>query len=121
MARQACRTFIVNHMSVLFDNGKWNMPRADQLFFRARLISTSEAKAWKQAFESLLGETIGQTDKENLDGGTSYAVPLVLVSTDALFEVDEESVNSASSNIQEKYSKDAAASQLFCWPLASAS
>ncbi|MEZ6138400.1 MAG: protein kinase [Pirellulaceae bacterium] len=108
MARHACRTYIVNHLGVLFDNGKWNTPRADQLFFRARLISTSEAKAWKQAFESLLGEAIGQTDKANLNGGPSYAVPLVVISTDALFEIDEESVNSGFSDTQEKHSKDAA-------------
>ncbi|MEZ6132813.1 MAG: hypothetical protein R3C59_29445 [Planctomycetaceae bacterium] len=58
---------------------QWKMEHAAgrSTVLSARLISTSEAKAWKQAFEVLLGEAIGQTDKANLNGGPSYAVPLV--------------------------------------------
>ena len=94
MARQACRTYIVNRMSVLFDDGQWNKSRADKLFFRARLISTAEAEAWKQTFESVLSERTGQTDKAMLGGGPSYAMPLALICNDTLYEIDEDSVDS---------------------------
>jgi hypothetical protein len=72
-ARQACRTDFVTHMSVAFDGLKWNAKSAD-------------AKAWKKAFEALLKKKIGQTDTEVLDGGPAWAVPLVLIPVDALYE-----------------------------------
>ena len=37
-----------------FDGLKWNAKVADILFQRARTISPSEAKIWKEAFEKLL-------------------------------------------------------------------
>ena len=91
MALQACRTYIVNRMSILFKDGKWNAARANKLLRRARSIPTSDTQVWEQAIESLFGETIGQNDKEILNGGPSYAVPLVLISVDALF-VDDTNV-----------------------------
>ena len=103
MARQACRTYIVNRMTNLFDHGKWNKPRADELFFRTRLISRSEAEAWRQVLEPLLGEALGQSDKEVAGGGPSYGVPLAVICNDALYEIDEDSVDSGFSDIQEQY------------------
>jgi hypothetical protein len=86
LAKQACRTYFVTHMSVAFDDLKWNAKAADKLFKRARTMPASEAKVWKEAFEALLKKEIGQTDTEVLDGGPAYAVPLVLIPVDALHE-----------------------------------
>ncbi|MEZ6040042.1 MAG: protein kinase [Planctomycetaceae bacterium] len=86
MARQACRTHIVNRMSILFEHGEWNAQRANRLFRQLQSLTTSEVTAWKKAFELVLRETIGQNDKQVFDGGPSYAVPLVLISVDALFD-----------------------------------
>src|SRR5262249_45123958 len=55
-------------------------------FRRAQTMPASEAKAWKQAFEAVLKQAIGQTDTEVLDGGPAYAVPLVLIPVEALHE-----------------------------------
>jgi hypothetical protein len=85
-ARQVCRTDFVSHMSVAFDGLKWNAKRADNLFQRAQTLPASEAKVWKEAFETLLKKEIGQTDTSICDGGPTWAVPLVLIPVDALYE-----------------------------------
>jgi hypothetical protein len=77
-ARQVCRTDFVIHLSVAFDDLKWNAKTADNLF--------PEAKVWKEAFEALLKKEIGQTDTRNYAGGLAYAVPLVLIPVEALHE-----------------------------------
>lgn len=84
--RQVCRTDFVIHLSVAFDDLKWNATTADDLFKRAQTMPATEAKVWKKAFESLLKKDIGQTDTEILDGGPAWAVPLVLIPVDALHE-----------------------------------
>ena len=73
-------------MSVAFDGLKWNVKRADILFKRAQTLPASEAKVWKEAFESLLKKEIGQTDTSIYDGGPTWDVPLVLIPVDALYE-----------------------------------
>lgn len=85
-ARQVCRTDFVIHLSVAFDDLKWNAKTADKLFVRAKTMPASEAKNWKEAFESLLKKKIGQTDTEILDGGPMWAIPLVLIPVDAVHE-----------------------------------
>jgi hypothetical protein len=85
-ARQVCRTDFVIHLSVAFDDLQWNAKAADDLFARARTMPASEAKVWKEAFESLLKKKIGQTDTEVNDGGPAWAVPLVLIPVDALHQ-----------------------------------
>jgi hypothetical protein len=92
LVNQACRTEFTIRMSVAFDDLKWNAGAADNLFRRARTIPASEGKAWKKAFEELLKKEIGQTDKEVLDGGPSYDVPLVLIPVGALHEGQKYSV-----------------------------
>jgi len=77
-ARQVCRTDFVIHLSVAFDDLKWNATTANDLFKRAQTMPASDAEAWKEAFEALLKKEIGQTDTEVLDGGPAWAVPLVL-------------------------------------------
>jgi hypothetical protein len=84
--RQVCRTDFVIHLSVAFDDLKWNAKTADDLFKRAQTMPASEAKVWKEAFEALLRKEIGQTDTTNLAGGPAWAVPLVLIPVDALHE-----------------------------------
>src|SRR5262249_48036818 len=84
--REACRTEFVNKASVAFDDLKWNAKTADNLFKRAQTMPSSEAKAWKKAFEALLKKKIGQTATEAFDGGPAYAVPLVLIPIEALHE-----------------------------------
>jgi hypothetical protein len=85
-ARQVCRTDFVIHLSVAFDDLKWNAKAADDLFQRAQTMPASEAKVWKEAFEALLKKEIGQTDTTVLAGGPAWAVPLVLIPVDALHE-----------------------------------
>jgi hypothetical protein len=85
-ARQVCRTDFVIHLSVAFDDLKWNARAADGLFERARTMPPSEAKVWKEAFEALLKKEIGQTDTTVHAGGPAWAVPLVLIPVDALHE-----------------------------------
>jgi hypothetical protein len=85
-ARQVCRTDFVIHLSVAFDDLKWNAKTADNLFKRAQTMPASEAKVWKEAFEALLKKEIGQTDTTNYAGGPAWAVPLVLIPVDALHE-----------------------------------
>jgi hypothetical protein len=91
-ARQACRTDFVIHVSVAFDDLKWNAKTADDLFKRAQTMPATEAKVWKEAFESLLKKKIGQTDAKVYDGGPAWAVPLVLIPVDALHEGQKYSV-----------------------------
>jgi hypothetical protein len=86
LPRQVCRTDFVIHLSVAFDDLKWNAKRADNLYQRAQTMPATEAKVWKEAFESLLKKKIGQTDAEVSDGGPEWAVPLVLIPVDALHE-----------------------------------
>jgi hypothetical protein len=86
IARQVCRTDFVIHLSVAFDDLKWNAKTADDLFKRAQTMPTSEAKVWKEAFAALLKKEIGQTDTTVLAGGPAWAVPLVLIPVDALHE-----------------------------------
>lgn len=85
-ARQVCRTDFVIHLSVAFDDLKWNAKTADDLFKRAQTMPASEANIWKEAFEALMKKEIGQTDTEVLDGGPAWAVPLVLIPVDAFHE-----------------------------------
>ena len=85
-ARQVCRTDFVIHLSVAFDDLKWNAKTADNLFKRAQTMPASEAKVWKEAFEVLLKKKIGQTDETNYAGGPAWAVPLVLIPVEALHE-----------------------------------
>jgi hypothetical protein len=85
-ARQVCRTDFVIHLSVAFDDLKWNAKAAGDLFDRARAMPASEAKAWKEAFEGLLKKEIGQTDTGTSAGGPAWAVPLVLLPVDALHD-----------------------------------
>jgi RNA polymerase sigma factor (sigma-70 family) len=85
-ARQTCRTDFVIHLSVAFDDLKWNAKAADNLLQRAQTMSPAEAKAWKEAFEALLRKKIGQTDTTIDAGGPAWAVPLVLIPVDALHE-----------------------------------
>jgi hypothetical protein len=85
-ARQVCRTDFVIHLSVAFDDLKWNAKTADPLFKRAQTMPASEVKIWKEAFEALLKKEIGQTDTTNFAGGPAWAVPLVLIPVDALHE-----------------------------------
>jgi len=86
LAKQACRTYFVTHMSVAFDDLKWNAKTADNFFQRAQTMPATEAKVWKEAFEALLKKEIGQTDTTNYAGGPAYGVPLVLIPIDALHE-----------------------------------
>jgi RNA polymerase sigma factor (sigma-70 family) len=86
LAKQGCCTHFVTRLSLAFDDLKWNAEAADKLLKRAQTMPPAEAKAWKAEFEALLKKEIGQTDKEVLDGGPSYAVPLVLIPVDALHE-----------------------------------
>jgi hypothetical protein len=85
-ARQVCRTDFVIHLSVAFDDLKWNAKTADDLFKRAQTMPASEAKVWKEAFEALLQKEIGQTDTTVHAGGPAWAVPLVLIPVNALHE-----------------------------------
>jgi len=90
--RQACRTDFVIHLSVAFDDLRWNAKSADDLFKRAQTMPTSEVKVWKEAFEVLLKKEIGQTDETNYAGGPAWSVPLVLIPVDALHEGQKYSV-----------------------------
>lgn len=91
-AKQTCRTDFVIHMSVAFDDLKWNARTADELFHRAESLPASEARTWKEAFELLLNQQIGQTDTSNYDGGPAWAVPLVLIPVDSLYEGQKYSI-----------------------------
>src|SRR5580698_1182975 len=64
--RQVCRTDFAIHLSVAFDDLKWDAKSAESLFQRARSMSASEAKDWKEAFEVLLNKKMWQTETENL-------------------------------------------------------
>ncbi len=86
LAIQGCRYYFVSRMSVAFDDHKWNAKAADMLFRRARTMPASEAKLWKEVFEAVLKKEIGQTTAEVFDGGPAYAVPLVLIPMDVLYE-----------------------------------
>jgi|SRR5579883_525005 len=86
LAKQGCRTYFVSRMSVAFEGLGWNPKAADRLFRRARTLSATEAKVWKEAFESLLKKEIGQTATTNSAGGPAYAVPLVLIPVEALHD-----------------------------------
>jgi RNA polymerase sigma factor (sigma-70 family) len=95
--RQTCRTDFAIHMSIAFDDLSWNAKAADKLFKRACTMPTKEATAWKEAFESLLKERIGFEEAgagefSNLAGGPPWAVPLVLISVDALHDGQKYSV-----------------------------
>jgi len=85
-ARQTLRTDFVIHVTVAFDDLKWNAKTAGDLFKRAQTMPASEAKVWKEAFEALLKKKIGQTDTTNYAGVPAWAVPLVLIPVDALHE-----------------------------------
>jgi len=95
LEKQLWRTEFVSRMSVAFDHLKWNAKAADILFKRAQTMPATEAKVWKEAFESLLKKKIGQTDAEVYDGGPAWAVPLVLIPVDALHEGQKYSVERA--------------------------
>lgn len=86
LAPQACRTDFVMRMTAAFDDLSWNAAAGDKLFKRAQTLPTSEARAWKDAFEALLKKKIGQTATTNHAGGPAYAVPLVLIPIDALYD-----------------------------------
>lgn len=77
LEEQGCRTYFVSSVSLAFvDDSHWNARVADTLLQRARSIPASEAAAWKQTFEALLGKEIDRP----------YAVPLVLIPLEALHE-----------------------------------
>ena len=78
-------SFVI-HLSVAFDDLKWNAKTADNLFKRAQTLPASEARVWKEAFEALLKKEILQMDTTNYAGGPAWAVPLVLIPVDALHE-----------------------------------
>jgi hypothetical protein len=84
--KQVCRTDFAIHMSVAFDDLKWDAKAADKLYKRAQTMPPAEAQVWKKAFEAVLKKMIGQTDTTVLDGGPAWAVPLVLIPVDALHE-----------------------------------
>jgi hypothetical protein len=84
--RQVCRTDFAIHLSVAFDDLKWDAKAAAGFFERARSLPVSETRAWKEAFESLLKKRIGQTDTEIEDGGPEWAVPLVLIPVGAFHD-----------------------------------
>ena len=84
--RQVCRTDFAQRMSLAFNGVKWNADRADELFQRAQSLPASEAKVWKATFEAVLKKHIGQTDMTIDDGGPDWAVPLVLIPVDALYD-----------------------------------
>jgi hypothetical protein len=95
--RQACRTDLAVRMSVAFDDLRWNAEVAGKLYERARTMPAAEARAWKEAFESLLKKEIGikqsgQDEYTYLAGGPPWAVPLVLIPVDALHEGQKYSV-----------------------------
>jgi hypothetical protein len=92
LAKQACRTYFVTHMSVAFNDLKWNATVATKLFRRAQSMPASEAKAWKEALAALLKKEIGQDANTNQPGGPAYAVPLVLIPVDAVHEAERYSV-----------------------------
>jgi hypothetical protein len=73
-------------MSLAFDGVKWNAERAGDLFERAKTLPASETKVWKEAFEAVLKKKIGQTDTTILDGGPDWAVPMVLIPLNALYD-----------------------------------
>jgi uncharacterized protein (TIGR03067 family) len=85
-SKQVCRTDFVTHMSVAFDDLRWNAEKADNLFKRAQALPPSEVKAWKEAFEALLKKEIGQTDTAVFNGGPAWDVPLVLFPVDAFHQ-----------------------------------
>jgi hypothetical protein len=89
--RQTCRTDFVIHLSVAFDDLKWNARAADNLYQRACTMPAAEAKVWKEAFVSLLKKEIGVKKIAperftHLAGGPEWAVPLVLIPVDAFHE-----------------------------------
>jgi hypothetical protein len=86
LAKQACRTYFVTNMSVAFDDLQWNASAAAKLLNRAQTMPPSDAKAWKQAFETLLNQEIGQNATFNFDGEPAYAVPLVLIPVNVLHD-----------------------------------
>lgn len=95
--RQVCRTDFVVRLSKAFDGLKWSAKAAEDLYKRARTMRPADAKAWKEAFETLLTKKIGveETAKDeftNLAGGPPWAVPLVLIPVDALHEGNKYSV-----------------------------
>ncbi|TWT41297.1 Serine/threonine-protein kinase PrkC [Thalassoglobus neptunius] len=102
-ARQACRTYIVNRMSVLFDDGDWHTEMASRLFKHLQSLTPSEVNAWKKAFESLFDETIGQNDKEGFNGGPSYALPLVLISVESLINDETNELSSGTTDLSLAY------------------
>ncbi len=78
-----CRSTFVTRLSVAFDGLKWNGAAADNFFQRAQSMLPSEAKSWKEAFETLL----------NVEIEPAVAVPLVLIPVDALHEGQKYSVD----------------------------
>ncbi len=81
LEEQACRTYFVTRMSLAFDDLKWNAKVADKLFHRAEAMKASDSKVWKEAFEALLKHepTVLLNEQE-------YAVPLVLIPVEPLFD-----------------------------------
>ncbi|MEW6741848.1 MAG: hypothetical protein AB1486_03730 [Planctomycetota bacterium] len=67
-ARQACRTDFVIHVSVTFDDLKWNGRTGADLFQRAQSMPASEAKVWKEAFEVLLKKEKGRVPAGQVQG-----------------------------------------------------
>jgi hypothetical protein len=73
---QGWRTEFVSQVRVAFNGLKWNAKAADILFKRAQTMPPSEARAWREAFETLLNQQIEPVCR----------VPLVLIPLDALYE-----------------------------------
>ena len=82
LEKQACRTYVVVHLTVAFDNLEWNARKAGKLFDRAPTMSVSESKAWMDVFEPLMRS-------ETLKTKQIYGIPLVLIPVDALFEAQK--------------------------------
>jgi hypothetical protein len=95
LAKQGCRTQFVSRVSMAFDDLKWNAKAADNLFQRAQTMPATQAKVWKEAFESVLKTEIGQTANTYLSGGPAYAVPLVLIPVDSLHDGNKYSAERA--------------------------
>jgi hypothetical protein len=86
LAQAAFHTYLATHLTLAFDDLRWNANSADRLFGRAQSMPAGDAVAWRQAFEKALKKEIGQTADTVLSGGAGYAVPLVLIPIDALYD-----------------------------------
>ena len=92
-AGDVARTLVI-HMSVAFDGLKWNSKAADKLLQRARTLP-ARSQGMERCVRTVLKKKIGQTDTSIYDGGPEWAVPLVLIPVDRLFDGHEYSAERA--------------------------